>query len=40
MKDERYEEAAKHRDEIDRQRKHDADGPPSAGGKVSQPGNA
>jgi hypothetical protein len=38
VKDERYEEAAKLRDEIDRRRKTDADGPVSAGQK--QPGNA
>ena len=40
VKDERYEEAAKLRDEIDRRRKTDADGPPVSQGKLAQPGNA
>ena len=38
VKDERYEEAAKLRDELDRSRKTNADGPVSSGQK--QPGNA
>ena len=42
VKDERYEDAAGLRDEIDRRRrKHDADGPPkTSADKLAQPGNA